>query len=83
MRSTDRTDQRKVLVLHLAAPNDTNGNPRRLFVVLSREGETLATIDEGYLGSAAWRGRFPNGTESLYVGITPREYRDRLRGARS
>lgn len=39
-------------VLHLCAPNDRNGNPRRAFVVLFDDG-VHAYFDEGYAGAAA------------------------------
>ena len=36
-------------VINMCAPNDVNGNPRRLFVVLDEEGVQWI-IDEGYAG---------------------------------
>lgn len=36
------------------AGNDTNGNPRRVFVVYSSGGTVLDTIDEGYAGAPQW-----------------------------
>ena len=38
--------------VYLKASNDSNGNPRRLFLLLG-EGEALAVWDEGYHGSDA------------------------------
>jgi hypothetical protein len=38
-------------VLHLDAGHDPSGNPKRLYLVLCM-GETVAALDEGYLGSA-------------------------------
>ena len=35
---------------HLRAPNDTNGNPRRCYVVYDDNGGVLDVIDEGYSG---------------------------------
>lgn len=35
--------------LHLRAPNDQNGNPRRLYVVIADD-ECSWVYDEGYLG---------------------------------
>lgn len=75
------------LVTHYAAPNDRNGNPRRVFVVrrMSRGSdyaEVVAVLDEGYAGSnfvhtirprlpAAWA----NVTfDPVRVNIPPREY---------
>ena len=41
--------QSTVTVVHLKAPNDTNGNPRRLFVLLDR-GDIIGVVNEGYEG---------------------------------
>lgn len=38
-------------VLHVRAPHDVNGNPRRAFMVLFHDG-THAFFDEGYLGES-------------------------------
>ena len=52
-----------LLVLHLRAPNDTNGNPRRVYVVFAPSPKTgqmhlVDSFDEGYQGDAAWRRHF-------------------------
>lgn len=44
---------RPAVVLHLCAPNDTNGNPRRVFVTIDDDGLITGRYDEGYLGSSA------------------------------
>jgi hypothetical protein len=72
-------DRRKVIVDHLAAPSDVNGNPRRVYLVRTRDGNVITAIDEGYLGSAAWREQFPNGREGIYVNITGPEYTRRIK----
>jgi hypothetical protein len=33
--------------------NDSNGNPRRVYIVYDMEGRILETFNEGYLGSQA------------------------------
>ena len=38
------------LYQHLRGPQDTNGNPRRCFVVYDSGGNILEVIDEGYAG---------------------------------
>lgn len=48
-----------VSVLHVCAPNDVNGNPRRCYVVTSHEHGFVETIDEGYEGEAALYSRYP------------------------
>ncbi len=35
---------------HLSAPSDSNGNPRRLYMVMDEEGNIITAIDEGYSG---------------------------------
>ena len=38
------------MLLRLAAPNDSNGNPRRCFVLFDENGIGVATYPEGYEG---------------------------------
>ncbi len=38
---------------HLRCTNDTNGNPRRVFVLYDAQGEIVRAIDEGYRGTPA------------------------------
>lgn len=40
-------------LIRLDAGHDTNGNPRRVFVVLDKDSDVLAAVDEGYAGSHA------------------------------
>ena len=46
------------MIKHYCAPNDANGNPRRVYVLVS-DGENVAAWDEEYLGTLAvpgiWR----------------------------
>lgn len=35
---------------HIRAKNSRNGNPQRLYMVYSRQGNTLQVINEGYAG---------------------------------
>jgi hypothetical protein len=39
-------------LIHLAAPNDVNGNPRRVYVAI-RGGAIVGAWDEGYAGWGA------------------------------
>ena len=44
----------ELLMQRLIAPNDRNGNPRRLFVIYDADyGEIQAVFDEGYQGLGA------------------------------
>lgn len=54
------------LIQHLNAGNDTNGNPRRCFLVYNDQGTTVECIDEGYRGEAAWRKSYPT---AVYLGL--------------
>lgn len=60
----------------LLCPNDVNGNPRRIYVLLEDEGAIVAVWDEGYMGSHAvpgvWREDAYNAPR---VYISGKEYR--------
>ena len=68
------TDSPK-FVQHLAADNDSNGNPRRVWAVYGDRGEIVTAIDEGY-------GNLPSEFLDLpqlpTIHITPAEYREWL-----
>lgn len=66
---------------HLTADNDTNGNPRRLYLVIDHDGAMVAAIDEGYLGKGAIAG-YDGLRELPELKITPRQYRDLRRAVR-
>jgi hypothetical protein len=66
-------------MLSLNAGNDTNGNPRRLYVLI-RDGHIAGAWNEGYQG---W-GAVPKALQSLAqraitVATTPGQYRSLLR----
>ena len=66
-----------MIYIQLAASNDTNGNPRRVFVLFNDNGEIKEVIDEGYSGDpyANKEGYFFGGTFES----TPRERQNLLR----
>ena len=64
------------LCQHLKAPNDTNGNPRRVFVIYDAAGNILDAVDEGYAGRPQWVRALP---ELPSFSITATEYREILR----
>lgn len=39
--------------IKLLAPNDTNGNPRRGWLIFAANGKTLGWVEEGYRGYGA------------------------------
>jgi hypothetical protein len=45
---------------HLCADNDTNGNPRRLYVLVDECNQRIAAWDEGYEGWQCVPGLFRN-----------------------
>ncbi len=87
MVSPGRGSGPECMVVHLDAGHDTNGNPKRLFLVFDRDGE-IAAVDEGYEGPHALdtelgkqvgerlRAMLP---WSARIAIEPGEYRDLLR----
>jgi hypothetical protein len=64
---------------HLIAPNDVNGNPRRLYMVqVETNGVTI--YDEGYLGSGAIPEQVRHRVEWLpEIHITAKEYKRLLK----
>lgn len=64
---------------HLCTHNDRNGNPRRLYVLVS-DGQRVAVWDEGYQGHHAvpgiWRDAAYNAER---IDIPPKLYRELLR----
>lgn len=67
---------------HLRADNDRNGNPRRLFLILTHDGGVADIIDEGYMGKGAMNA-YPwhDMTELPSIDITTAEYRSMVRNA--
>lgn len=55
---SNNTKRTPTVFQHIKAPNDSNGNPRRLYLVYSTEtGRLVSVYDEGYGGRpAALRG---------------------------
>ena len=70
-----------MVCIKLNAGNDRNGNPRRVYVLLSDTGSIVRAVDEGYEGIHALN-RVP-GAEGLRDPVefatTPAEYRQLLR----
>ena len=70
----------KYSCLHLCADNDSNGNPRRLYVVLY-SGEIDHVFDEGYNGPSVLSANYvPDIANHLKrvaidIAISPKEYK--------
>ena len=47
-----------MLAIRLRCKNDTNGNPRRVYVIFDK-GRMIDAIDEGYSGRQALLGKYP------------------------
>lgn len=43
------------LAIHINAGHDTNGNPRRGWIIVDSQGAAIDFIDEGYAGTGALR----------------------------
>ena len=73
-------DPRRLLALHMRAPNDTNGNPRRCYVVMTRDGAIVQAVDEGYSGwQAVCQAGYPNAVQGPAFDVTPSAYRALVR----
>jgi hypothetical protein len=67
------------IALHFNAGNNTNGNPRRVFVVVNTQGEVVGAYDEGYRGEASVTQHFPGIAVVGRFNITPAQYRELLK----
>lgn len=72
-----------VHIIHANAGNDTNGNPRRAYIVLGASGRHV--FDEGYEGQQAipqvYRDAHAHGGTWTNLSITPGQYRELKREA--
>jgi len=64
------------MVQHLRTTNDTNGNPRRIYLLMTAEGTVTRAIDEGYGNPPSEYGIL---VQLPSVNITPAEYRRTLK----
>ncbi len=64
------------IYIRMNAGNDTNGNPRRVFVVFNPRGTIVETIDEGYEGDHVVRTKYPKHKDGGTFATTPKEYRN-------
>lgn len=67
-----------MIYLHLKAPSDINGNPRRCYLVLSREGTIIDCIDEGYEGEVQVTKAYPGATRSVTLRVPVTTYKEAL-----
>ena len=63
----------KRYAIKISAPNDSNGNPRRCYVIYKPDGSLADTIDEGY--GNAFRDRYPNAIELANVPTDAKTYK--------
>lgn len=62
-----------VVCLHLRADNGANGNPRRLFAIVTPGGQLVEVHDEGYRGEAVIWSRWPwfHSSRAVDAGVSP------------
>lgn len=68
-----------MIYLHLKCPNDDNGNPRRIYLVLDKNGDIVDAIDEGYKGVRAVTKKYPRAKQGPSFRIYPSDRRYLLR----
>jgi hypothetical protein len=80
---SDSEAKKRYSALHLCATNDTNGNPRRLYLILNDEGNPVKALDEGYRGREVARLWAQERNVTLWNGpdidVTPNEYKSWIR----
>lgn len=68
---------RRWIAVKVNAGHDTNGNPRRGWIILDgKTGNMLDFVDEGYHGDSALKRAYPEAVRSVQLLVTPGEYRD-------
>lgn len=68
---------RRWVAVKINAGHDTNGNPRRGWIILDgRTGDMLDFVDEGYRGSSALSRTYPDAVICLELAVTPGQYRE-------
>lgn len=72
-------DNRKVIAQKINAGNSSSGNPRRGWLVHTRNGEFLGFVDEGYGGRHALTSLFPNAVDLGTIPTTPGAYKSALK----
>ncbi len=70
------TEKTMAIYIRFNAGNDTNGNPRRVFVVFNPRGTIVETLDEGYVGNHEVRAKYPKHKDGGTFETTPKEYRN-------
>ena len=68
-----------MLVFQLAASNDRNGNPRRLFLIVDTDGNIVEAIDEGYNGTSAYELKYPDAKLVTWMNVPVSEYNTYLK----
>ena len=70
--------------VHLDSGQDTNGNPKRCFVIYNAAGDYVDAVDEGYEGTRALRrARVPENSTVKILGrfkVTRSEYNEAVKG---
>ena len=79
LEKAQENESEPVLILHLNAGNDTNGNPWRIFVVYDQGGMIIDTMDEGYAGKGEIGIKFSKVPITWQISTTPKEYRELLK----
>lgn len=79
-----------MIAVKISTTHDTNGNPRRgwLVYMATEDMDTgrsigydlIAFVDEGYAGNAALTRAYPLAVTIASLEVTPREYREAKRG---
>lgn len=67
------------IVLHLRTKNDSNGNPRRLYLPLESDGDIVHVIEEGYRGRGGLKGIANTVYKEIPIEVPISEYNDWVR----
>jgi hypothetical protein len=68
------------IAIHINAGNDTNGNPRRGWIIVDSQGTAIDFIDEGYSGPGALKVSAYSGAalSDFTIDVSPSFYKSAL-----
>jgi hypothetical protein len=65
-----------MLAIYIDAGHDTNGNPRRGWIIADSSGQFVDFVDEGYEGQSALLRDYHRVPETQRIVVKPSVYRD-------
>ncbi len=72
-----------MIAIYVNAGNDSNGNPRRGWIIADPSGNFVDFVDHGYEGTGALKPKYPGIPRTPEIEVKPSVYRDLVRQSRA